>query len=151
VRRVETAAAPVYDRCTWFREEHPLMRKPIHTDEAPKAIGPYSQGISVSPGRMVFCSGQIPLDPATGNLVEGDIQKQTERVLLNLKAVLAADGLELGNVVRTTIFLMDLNDFAQVNEMYARYFHTHPPARVTVQAAGLPKGARVEIDCIAVA
>ena len=127
------------------------MRKPIHTDEAPKAIGPYSQGISVSPGRMVFCSGQIPLDPKTGNLVEGDIQAQTERALINLKAVLAADGLELGNVVRTTIFLMDLNDFAQVNEMYGRFFPTNPPARVTVQAAGLPKGARVEIDCIAVA
>lgn len=127
------------------------MRKAISTDAAPKAIGPYSQAVSVSSGRMVFCSGQIPLDPVSGNMIEGDIQKQTERVMENLKAVLAADGMGLDQVVRTTIFLADMNDFAKVNEVYGRYFASNPPARATVQAAALPKGARVEIDCIAVA
>ena len=126
------------------------MRKVVQSDKAPKAIGPYSQAISVSAGRMVFCSGQIPLDPETGNMVEGDIQLQTERVMKNLEAVLAADGMVFGNVVRTTIFLADMNDFAKVNEVYGRYFKEAPPARATVQAAALPKGARVEIDCIAV-
>ncbi len=126
------------------------MRKTLTTDKAPKAIGPYSQGVSVTSGRMVFCSGQIPLDPATGNLVEGDIQKQTERVMENLRAVLAVDDMSFANVVRTTIFLADINDFGKVNEVYGRYFPENPPARVTVQAAALPKGARVEIDAIAV-
>jgi len=126
------------------------VRKVVQSDKAPKAIGPYSQAISVSAGRMVFCSGQIPLDPETGNMVEGDIQLQTERVMKNLEAVLAADGMVFGNVVRTTIFLADMNDFAKVNEVYGRYFKEAPPARATVQAAALPKGARVEIDCIAV-
>jgi 2-iminobutanoate/2-iminopropanoate deaminase len=127
------------------------MRKAIHSDAAPKAIGPYSQAVSVPAGRMVFCSGQIPLDPATGAMVEGDIQAMTERVMKNLEAVLAADGLGFKQVVRTTIFLADMNDFAKVNEVYGRYFTEAPPARATVQAAALPKGARVEIDCIAVA
>ena len=127
------------------------MRKAIHSDAAPKAIGPYSQAVSVPAGRMVFCSGQIPLDPATGAIVEGDIQAMTERVMKNLEAVLAADGLGFKHVVRTTIFLADMNDFAKVNEVYGRYFTEAPPARATVQAAALPKGARVEIDCIAVA
>jgi 2-iminobutanoate/2-iminopropanoate deaminase len=126
------------------------MRKAIATDHAPKAIGPYSQAISASGSRMIFCSGQIPLDPASGNMVEGDIQKQTERVMQNLKAVLAADAAGFEHVVRTTIFLADMNDFAKVNEVYGRYFNDAPPARATVQAAALPKGARVEIDCIAV-
>ncbi len=127
------------------------MRKSISTPGAPQAIGPYSQGVSVSAGRMVFCSGQIPLDPQTGAMVEGDIQQQTERVMENLRAVLAADGVDFSQVVRTTIFLADMGDFAKVNEVYARYFPRDPPARATVQAAALPKGARVEIDCIAVA
>ena len=127
------------------------MRKAISTPDAPAAIGPYSQAVSVSAGRMVFCSGQIPLDPATGQMVEGDIQKQTERVMANLAAVLAADGMGFDHVVRTTIFLADMADFAKVNEVYARSFGSTPPARATVQAAGLPRGARVEIDCIAVA
>ena len=127
------------------------MRKAISTDKAPKVIGPYSQAVSVPAGRLLFCSGQIPLDPASGNLVDGDIQKQTERVMANLEAVLAADGMAFANVVRTTIFLADMNDFAKVNEVYGRYFKDAPPARATVQAAALPKGARVEIDCIAVA
>jgi 2-iminobutanoate/2-iminopropanoate deaminase len=127
------------------------MRKSIFTDKAPKAIGPYSQAVSVTAGRMLFCSGQIPTDPATGNLVEGDIQKQTEQVMKNLEAVLAADGLSFAHVVRTTIFLADMADFAKVNETYAHSFKEDPPARATVQAAGLPRGARVEIDCIAVA
>ena len=99
---------------------------------------------------MTFLSGQIPLDPKTGALVEGDIVKQTERVMENLKAVLAAGGLEFSNVVRCTIFLQDMNDFAKVNEVYARSFPKDPPSRATVQVAALPKGARVEIDAIAV-
>jgi 2-iminobutanoate/2-iminopropanoate deaminase len=127
------------------------MRKSIFTDKAPKAIGPYSQAVSVPAGRMLFCSGQIPIDPATGNLFEGDIQQQTEQVMKNLEAVLAADGLAFTHVVKTTIFLADMADFAKVNEVYGRSFKEHPPARATVQAAGLPRGARVEIDCIAVA
>ena len=127
------------------------MHKALATEKAPKAIGPYSQAISVTGSRMVFCSGQIPLDPVTGNMVEGDIQKQTEQVMQNLLAVLAADGLDFSSVVRTTIFLADMNDFAKVNEVYGRSFKDAPPARATVQAAALPKGARVEIDCIAVA
>ena len=127
-----------------------MTRQVIQTAEAPAAIGPYSQAISVATGRTVFCSGQIPLDPKTGQLVEGDITVQTERVLQNLKAVLAASGLELSQVVRCGIFLTDLNDFAKVNEVYARYFTTAPPARSTVQVSALPKGARVEIEAIAV-
>jgi len=127
------------------------MHTSISTDSAPKAIGPYAQAVRTEGHRMVFCSGQIPLDPATGEMVTGDIQAQTERVIQNLQAVLAADGLGLGHVVRTTIFLADMGDFAKVNATYAAYFSENPPARATVQAAALPKGARVEIDCIAVA
>ncbi|MFO0596120.1 MAG: RidA family protein [Myxococcaceae bacterium] len=125
-------------------------RTVIQTDQAPKAIGPYSQAVSVPAGKMVFCSGQIPLDPASGNMVTGDIAAETERVMKNLEAVLAASGLGFGQVVRCGIFLTDLNDFAKVNEVYARFFPTAPPARATVQVSALPKGARVEIDCIAV-
>ena len=123
--------------------------KALSTEDAPKAIGPYSQGISA--GGMVFLSGQIPLDPKTGQLVTGDISAQTDRVMKNLEAVLKAAGLGFPNVVRCTIYLMDLGDFAAVNEVYGRYFPSTPPARATVQVAGLPKGARVEIDAIAVA
>ncbi len=121
----------------------------IASANAPAAIGPYSQAISA--GGFVFCSGQIPLDPATGALVTGDIGVQTERVMKNLAAVLEAAGVTFANVVRTTIFLVDMNDFAAVNEVYGKWFKDVPPARATVQVAALPKGARVEIDAVAVA
>jgi 2-iminobutanoate/2-iminopropanoate deaminase len=127
-----------------------MVRDVIQTPDAPKAIGPYSQAISVNAGRMVFLSGQIPLDPATGELVTGDIQQETERAMKNLEAVLAASGMTFANVVRCGIFLTDLGDFGKVNEVYGRYFPTNPPARATVQVSALPKGARVEVDCIAV-
>src|SRR3954467_7709497 len=119
----------------------------ISTEKAPKAIGPYSQAISA--GEDLFCSGQIPLDPATQQMVEGDIRVQTERVMENLSAVLAAAGVGFANVVKSTIFVADLGDFAAVNEVYGKRFPANPPARSTVQAAALPKGARVEIDVIA--
>jgi 2-iminobutanoate/2-iminopropanoate deaminase len=122
--------------------------KIIESGNAPKAIGPYSQ--AVQKNGMTFLSGQIPLDPKTGALVEGDIGIQTEQVMKNLGAVLDAAGLTFSNVVRCTIYLMDLSDFGRVNEIYGRYFPSNPPARATVQVAGLPKGARVEIDAIAV-
>jgi 2-iminobutanoate/2-iminopropanoate deaminase len=120
----------------------------VATDAAPKAIGPYSQAI-VTDG-LVFTAGQVALDPQSGELVGKTAAEQTEQVLLNLKAVLAAAGTSLGNVVKTTVYLADMADFAQMNEVYAKHFGTHKPARSTVQAAGLPKAARVEIDVIAV-
>lgn len=123
-------------------------REVIHTDAAPAAIGPYSQAVRAS-GTMVFCSGQIPLDPKTGALVQGTIEEETERVLENLGAVLRAAGASFGQVVRSTIYLTDMADFAAVNAVYARRFEAGPPARVTVAVSGLPKGARVEIDAIA--
>jgi 2-iminobutanoate/2-iminopropanoate deaminase len=127
------------------------MKQVISTPNAPKAIGPYSQAIAAT-GRMVFCSGQIPLDYATGEMVgAGDVRAQTRRVMENLKAVLEAAGVSFAQVVKTTIFLADLQDFASVNEVYAGYFSEAPPARATVQVAGLPRGAMVEIDAIAVA
>jgi 2-iminobutanoate/2-iminopropanoate deaminase len=125
-------------------------RTAIATKGAPAAIGPYSQAVVAPAGQLVFCSGQIALDPATGEMVgAGDVRAQTERVLENLGAVLAAAGASLATVVKTTIFLADLQDFGNVNEVYARYFPSLPPARATVQAAGLPRGALVEIDAIA--
>jgi 2-iminobutanoate/2-iminopropanoate deaminase len=133
-----------------------MPRETISTEQAPKAIGPYAQAIAVdlapsAGARMIFCSGQIPLDPATGEMVgAGDVRLQADRVLQNLKAVLAAAGASLSLVVKTTIYLADLQDFAAVNEVYARYFPGTPPARATVQAAGLPRGAMVEIDAIAI-
>ncbi len=127
-----------------------MSRRAISTPDAPKAIGPYSQAIAVAPGRMVFLSGQVPLDPATGAIVPGDIEAQTERVMKNLAAVLQAAQLGFEDVVRTTIYLTDLADFARVNEVYGRFFSAAPPARATVQVAALPRGARVEIDAIAV-
>jgi 2-iminobutanoate/2-iminopropanoate deaminase len=120
----------------------------LSTDNAPKAIGPYSQGIVA--GGMVFLSGQIPLDPKTQQMVQGDVRAQAERVMGNLAAVLSAAGVGFGDVVKATIFLVDLNDFATVNEVYGKRFPSAPPARSTVQIAALPKGARVEIDLIAV-
>ena len=126
------------------------MRKNISTENAPRAIGPYAQAVVASGAGLVFCSGQIPLDPKTGEMVgAGDVAVQTERVLENLGAVLAAAGASFASVVKTTIFLADLGDFGAVNEVYARTFGQSLPARSTVQAAGLPKGALVEIDAIA--
>ena len=121
--------------------------KPVHTDAAPAAIGPYSQAI-VTDG-WVFCSGQIPLDPATMELLDGDVAQQTDLVLKNLKAVLEAAGASMGTVVKTTVFLSDMNDFAAMNEVYGRHFGDHRPARAAVQAAALPKAVDVEIECVA--
>jgi 2-iminobutanoate/2-iminopropanoate deaminase len=123
----------------------------VSTAAAPAAIGPYSQAVVTPPGaRLVFCSGQIALDPRTGEVVgAGDVRAQTERVMENLGAVLAAAGASFSSVLKTTIFLVDLQDFATVNEVYGRRFATSPPARATVQVAGLPKGVLVEIDAIA--
>jgi len=120
----------------------------ISTENAPGAIGPYSQ--AVKSGNMVFCSGQIPIDPATGEFVSSDIAEQTRQVLTNLSAVLEAAGTDLNNVVKTTVFLADMNDFTAMNEIYAEFFNDNKPARATVQAARLPRDARVEIECIAV-
>jgi 2-iminobutanoate/2-iminopropanoate deaminase len=126
------------------------MKRPVHSPDAPKAIGPYSQAIEARGARTLWLSGQVALDPATGELVTGDVQAQTARVLGNLAAVLAAAGAGLGDVVRCTVYLADLADFAKVNEVYGRFFPKDPPARATVQVAALPRGARVEIDAVAV-
>ncbi len=129
-----------------------MERNIVRTTSAPAAIGPYSQAVIVPVGdrRMIFCSGQIPLDPATGEIVEGDITVQTQRVLDNLQAVLAAADARFANVVKTTIFLASMDDFAKVNATYGERFPSDPPARSTVQAAKLPRGALVEIDVIAI-
>jgi 2-iminobutanoate/2-iminopropanoate deaminase len=124
------------------------MKKIVSTTEAPAAVGPYSQAVRV--GQFIFTAGQIPLDPKSGQIVSQDISEQTRRVLDNLTAVLAAENLNFGHIIKTTIFLMDMNDFQAVNEVYGSYFSAQPPARSTVQVSGLPKGARVEIECIAV-
>ena len=123
------------------------VREAVASDGAPRAIGPYSQAIRA--GSLLFVSGQIPLDPATGAMVDGDIAVQTRRVFANLQAILEAAGASFDNVVRTTVYLADMNDFATVNEIYGTYFSSPAPARATVQAARLPKDARVEIDVIA--
>jgi 2-iminobutanoate/2-iminopropanoate deaminase len=124
------------------------MREAIETSKAPKAIGPYSQAVRA--GGMIFCSGQIPLDPESGTLVSGTVQQETERVLENLSAVLHAAGVGFDDVVKTTVFLADMADFAAMNEVYARYFSGPvKPARATVAVAGLPRGVRVEIDALA--
>jgi 2-iminobutanoate/2-iminopropanoate deaminase len=123
------------------------MKKIISTANAPAAIGPYSQAV-VSNG-FAFLSGQIPLDPATGKLIEGDIMAQTARVLENLKAVLEACGSSMSSVLKTTVYLKDMGEFAKMNEIYATYFPANPPARSTVEAARLPRDVRVEIDCMA--
>jgi len=125
------------------------MKDRVQTDSAPKAIGPYSQAIKAN--GLVFASGQIPLDPATMQIVEGGIREQTERVMNNLSAVLQAAGSSFDRVVKTTVFLADLADFADMNETYARFFGEAPPARSTVQVSRLPRDVRVEIDLIALA
>ncbi|HOX27798.1 MAG TPA: RidA family protein [bacterium] len=123
----------------------------LTTKGAPAAVGPYSQAIEVKGAKsFVFLSGQIPLDPETGEMVTSSVAAATERVLLNMKAVLAAAGLDFTDVVKTTVFIADMNDFAAMNEVYARYFTSEPPARATVQAARLPKDSLVEIEAIAV-
>jgi len=123
------------------------MKEAVSSPEAPKAIGPYSQAVRA--GQLLFVSGQVPLDPATGQIVAGDIETQTRRVFDNLAAVLKAGGRSFADVVRTTVFLADMNDFTAVNDIYGTYFSAPYPARATVQVARLPKDARIEIDLIA--
>lgn len=124
------------------------MKKVIATKDAPTAVGPYSQAIAA--GDMLFCAGQIPLDPATGELIEGDITAQATRVLENVKGVLAANGMTFADVVKSTVFMVDLAEFAAMNAVYAKYFAAPYPARSTIQVAALPKGSRVEIEVTAV-
>ena len=124
-----------------------MNRQAVSTSAAPGAIGPYSQAIGA--GRLVLCSGQIGLDPTTGELVEGGVAQQAERALRNLAAVLDSAGLSFGDVVKTTVFLVDMADFTALNEVYARFVTDPPPARSTIAVAALPKGARVEIEAIA--
>ncbi len=130
-----------------------MLTKIIASQSAPRAIGPYSQAVLLDRpgGKTLFCSGQIALDPATGELVQGDITAQTERVMQNVEAVLTAAGMSFGNVVKTTVFLADLADFARMNEAYGKRFTGAFPARSTVQVAALPRGSRIEIEVIAVA
>jgi len=125
-----------------------MNREIVRTEGAPAAIGPYSQAVKC--GGLLFCSGQIPLDPATGKLVTGGIAEQTERVIRNLEAVLAAGGTSLASVVKTTVYLVDLGDFPAMNAVYARFFPREPPARATVEVSKLPAGAGVEIEAVAV-
>lgn len=124
------------------------MRKTIQTKDAPAAIGPYSQGLAFQ-GELVYTAGQIPLDPSSGKLLNDDIEEATERVLLNLKAVLEAAGSSIDNVVKTTVFMTDLSEFSRMNEIYARFFTQNPPARSAVQVSALPLGARIEIEAVA--
>lgn len=124
------------------------MKKPIATQNAPAAIGPYSQGVDA--GSIVFVSGQLPVDPSTGAFAEGGIAEQTNQSLTNIQAILAEAGLTMDNVVKTTVFLKDMNDFAAMNQVYATFFTTNPPARSAVEVARLPKDARLEIEAIAV-
>ena len=124
------------------------VKQIIVTDRAPRAIGPYSQAVRA--GNLVFASGQIPIDPATGEFVAGGVAEQTEQVLRNLTSVFAAAGVELNQIVKTTVFLADMEDFAAMNEVYGRFFGEQPPARATEQAARLPRDAKVEIEAIAV-
>jgi 2-iminobutanoate/2-iminopropanoate deaminase len=124
-----------------------MGKKVIQTEKAPKAIGPYSQAIQA--GNFLFLSGQIPLDPTTGELVKGDIRKQTQQVLENIKGVLESQGLGMEDIVKVTIFLKDIGNFNQVNEVYATYFPSSPPARSTVEVAKLPRDADIEIEAIA--
>ena len=123
------------------------MKQVIHTDSAPAAIGPYSQAIQI--GDLLFVSGQVPIDPSTGAMVEGDVKAQAQQSLNNLKAILNAAGTNMGAVVKTTVFLADMNDFAAMNEVYAQFFQEPFPARSAVQVARLPKDAKVEIEAIA--
>ena len=124
-----------------------MKRQVVATSDAPRAVGPYSQAVWA--GDFLFCAGQIPLDPASGNMVAGGIAEQTTRVLENVRGVLKSQGLDFGNVVKSTVYLSDMNNFAAMNEVYARYFTKEPPARSTVQVGRLPKDALVEIEVVA--
>ena len=124
-----------------------MKRQIVATEAAPKAVGPYSQAVWA--GDLLFCAGQIPLEPATGNIVPGGITEQASRVLENIRGLLQSQGLDFGNVVKSTVFLSDMNNFAAMNEVYARFFTKEPPARSTVQVARLPKDALVEIEVVA--
>lgn len=124
-----------------------MPKKHVHTEHAPKPIGPYSQAVIA--GGLMFVSGQIPIDPKTGELIQGDIEAQTELVLKNIAAILKEAKMGPENVVKTTVFLTDLADFPRMNEVYAKFLGKEPPARSTIQAAGLPRGVKVEIDVIA--
>lgn len=126
-----------------------MNRRVIHTEKAPKAIGPYSQAIHI--GELVYTAGQVGLDPATMELVPGGVEEQSRQVLANLKHVLEAAGTSMNKVVKTTVFLKTMDDFAKMNAIYAETFSENPPARTTVAVAGLPKGALVEIECVALA
>lgn len=123
------------------------MRQIVSTEKAPKAIGPYSQAVRA--GGWLYASGQIPLDPATGQMIAGDIKAQTERVMKNLGAILEAAGLSFAHVVKTTVYLKDMSEFPAMNEVYGRFFPAEPPARATVEVARLPRDARIEIDLVA--
>ena len=123
------------------------MKKIISTGNAPAAIGPYSQAVEA--GGLIFISGQLPIDPATGNMAPAEIKAQTEAVIKNLEGILASEGLGLGNVLKTTVFMADLGQFAQMNEVYGKFFSANPPARATIEVKALPKAALVEIEAIA--
>ena len=125
------------------------MKRIIETDQAPKAIGPYSQAVSSSSHEWIFLSGQIPLDPVTMTVLSDDVEEQTEQVIRNISAVLSAAGCALADVVKTTIFLKDMNDFSRVNSTYEKYFHDRPPARSTVEVARLPRDVKIEIEAVA--
>jgi len=124
-----------------------MKKQIISTDKAPGAIGPYSQAVQI--GRFLYTSGQIPLDAATGQIIEGDVQAQTKKVMENLQGVLAAAGTSLDNVIKTTVFIKNMDDFAKINEIYAQYFPNNPPARSCVEVARLPRDVQVEIEVIA--
>lgn len=124
------------------------MKEIISSSKAPSAIGPYSQAVKV--GNMVFISGQIPLEPKSGNIIDGDIKAQTRRVLENIKGILESIGGNLLNVVKTTVFMIDLSEFSEMNEVYKEYFSENPPARSTVQVSALPRNAKIEIEAIAI-
>ncbi len=124
-----------------------MRKRIIQTEQAPAAIGPYSQAIRI--GDFLYTSGQIALDPKSGKFLSGEIKEETEQTLRNISAILQADGLELENVIKTTVYLSDLNDFVQMNQIYEKYFSKNKPARACVQVAALPKGAKIEIDAIA--
>ena len=126
-----------------------MTKSVIQTVRAPKAVGPYSQAVAVSSHRLVFTAGQIAIDPSTGEIVPGGVEEQARRVMLNLQAVLDAAGTGFGNVVKTTVFLKDMNDFQAVNRVYETFFRTDPPARSTVEVSRLPKDVLVEIECVA--
>jgi len=126
------------------------MREIINTSKAPGAIGPYSQAVKIPAGKMIFTAGQIAFDPVTGQLLDGDIKIQTRRVLENVKAILEASGASLNDVVKTTVFMSNLGEFQAMNEVYAEFFPDNPPARSTVEVSALPRGAKVEIDTIAI-